>query len=205
MTKYTSALRHSWQEDPEMISVQLMVPRQRCGLACLEMVIEFALQRHIDATEIYHRATSYQAINKHNDWWHPGQVKVLASYGIVAWRRNWTVLKQDPSYFIEHEGYGSEQMAAVTSQIENESKVRTMSEAFVMSLRASLESNNPVIVSVKTDFSQNKENHQVVIAGYDSETQQYSVYDPVMPTGPAMIDESYLLAYTNYWAIFVQV
>lgn len=196
-------LLHTWQEDPELLRVHTMEPRQRCGLACLHMVIEYMLGQLVDADEIFRRAESYEAINDHNDWWHPGQVRVLQSYGITAWRRNWTAPNNDPSYFASHEGYSPEQMQAVTTQMEDEQRYRALSERFSHSVNTALLHGTPVIVSVKSDFSHNKENHQVVVAGFDSETRVYSVYDPVMQAGPSAVSEVYLLEYVNYWAIFI--
>ena len=65
--KQNIQLKHTWQEDPELLSVNLMEPRQRCGLACLHMVIEHYMQQDISADEIFRRAESYEAINEHND------------------------------------------------------------------------------------------------------------------------------------------
>ncbi len=201
--KQNIQLKHTWQEDPELLSVNLMEPRQRCGLACLHMVIEHYMQQDISADEIFRRAESYEAINEHNDWWHPGQVRVLQSYGLTAWRRNWTAPPNGPSYLAIHEGYTEAQMQAVTHQMQEEERYRALSERFTHSVNTALLRGAPVIVSVKSDFSHNKENHQVVVAGFDSESRVYSVYDPVMQAGPSAVSEVYLLEYVNYWAIFV--
>jgi len=195
-------IHHSWQENPELLGVHLMEPRQRCGLACLEMIIESQLGHHVQAAEIFRRAESYGAVNEHNDWWHPGQVRVLTSYGLVAWRRNWTAPSQDPMFFEENEGYDAAQMSAVKYQISLEADRRSLADKFLLSLHDSLELGNPVIVSVKSGFSENKENHQVVISGYQAEDRSFFVHDPVRQTGPTKVSEHYLLEYVNYWAIF---
>lgn len=199
-TKLT--VNHSWQEDPELLHVHLMEPRQRCGLACLEMIIEYQLGQHVPAAEIFKRSESYEAINEHNDWWHPGQVRVLTSYGLVAWRRNWTAPSQDTTFFEENEGYSVAQMSAVQYQIGLEADRRSLIDKFLLSLHDALELGNPVIVSVKSGFSDNRENHQVVIAGYRSVERAFLVHDPVQSAGPSVVDEHYLAEYANYWAIF---
>ncbi len=197
-------LRHSWQEDPELLHVDLMEPRQRCGLASLEMIIEYYLHEDKPALEIFRRADSYHAINQHNDWWHPGQVKVLSSYGLVAWRRNWTAPTQDPSYFAQYEGYNTAQMQAVTQQIHSEAAMRSMSDKLLQALRRSLLHSCPVLLSVKSGFSNNSENHQVVVSGWREASFEYYVHDPVKRTGPDIVDEARLLEYANYWAIFTR-
>ncbi|MDQ5943970.1 MAG: hypothetical protein QG658_36 [Patescibacteria group bacterium] len=202
MSDVKIAIHHSWQENPELLHVQLMEPRQRCGLACLEMIIESQLGHHVQASEIFRRAESYGAINDHNDWWHPGQVRVLTSYGLVAWRRNWTAPSQDPEFFEENEGYDTAQMSAVKYQISLEADRRSLADKFLLSLHDSLELGNPVIVSVKSGFSDNKENHQVVISGYRAEDRMFFVHDPVQQSGPTVVPEHYLVEYANYWALF---
>lgn len=198
-------LKHSWQEDPELLSVHLMEPRQRCGLASLEMILEYFLSHGIPAEEIFRRAESYHAINDHNDWWHPGQVRVLTSYGLLAWRRNWTAPSQDPQYFAEHEGYSDLQMHLVRSQIDAEKNIRENSEKLLLALHTSLQGQSPVLLSVRSGFSKNSENHQVVIAGWLAATRQFLVHDPVHTTGPDLVDEAKLLEYANYWAIFTRL
>ena len=142
------------------------------------------------------------AVKEHTDWWPPGQVRVLTSYGLVAWRRNWTAPSQDPMFFEENEGYDAAQMSAVKYQISLEADRRSLADKFLLSLHDSLELGNPVIVSVKSGFSENKENHQVVISGYQAEDRSFFVHDPVRQTGPTKVSEHYLLEYVNYWAIF---
>lgn len=198
-------MRHSWQEDPELLHVDLMEPRQRCGLASLEMLIEYYLHDNIMADEIFRRAESFHAINEHNDWWHPGQVKVLTSYGLLAWRRNWTAPTQDPSYFSKHEGYDAQQMKAVTGQIEREAPLRAKSEKLLMAIRESLALGSPILLSVKKGFSNNNENHQVIISGWREKTFEYFVHDPVHKVGPDLVTESRLLDFSNYWAIFTRL
>jgi hypothetical protein len=195
-------LKHSWQENPELLHVDLMEPRQRCGLACLEMIIEYQLDQHIPAAEIFRRAVSYEAINDHNDWWHPGQVRVLTSYGLVAWRRNWTAPSQDPTFLEDNEGYSGSQMTAVRYQIGLEADRRSLIDKMLLSVHDALELGNPVIVSVKTGFSDNRENHQIVISGFNPNNRTFLVHDPVKPEGPVAISEHYLAEYANYWAIF---
>lgn len=187
-----------------MLSVQLMEPRQRCGLACLEMILECALKTEIDAHEIYQRAKSYRAINEHNDWWHPGQVRVLASYNLVAWRRNWTAPSQNFMYLADAEGYTAPQLEAIGRQIDDESSLRDISEKFLHSIQQSLWHHRPVIVSVKSGFSKNSENHQIIVAGWDEAARTYDVYDPVHQDGPDKVSESHLLKYANFWAIFIR-
>lgn len=204
MNRISIPLRHSWQENPELLDVHLMEPRQRCGLASIEMLIEYYLGRPVPAEEIFRRAESYQAVNEHNDWWHPGQVRVLASYGILAWRRNWTAPTQNPQYFADHEGYGPEQMEAVSKQIASESTMRANSERLVMALRRSLAHHCPVLLSVKSGFSKNSENHQILISGWDPDALTYEVHDPVHQSGPDVVTELRLLEYANYWAIFTR-
>lgn len=195
-------IHHSWQENPELLHVRLMEPRQRCGLACLEMIIEYQLGYQVIAAEIFQRAESYGAINEHNDWWHPGQVRVLDSYGLVAWRRNWIAPSQDPTFLAENEDYDSAQMSAIRHQVNRELDRRSLVDKFLLSLHTALRLGNPIIVSVKSGFSDNTANHQVVIAGYSKVDGGFFVHDPVQRTGPTLISEHYLLEYANFWAIF---
>lgn len=204
MSRHSLAMEHVWQEDSDLLDISLMLPRQRCGLACLEMVIGYQLGKAAPAGEIFQRSKSYQAINSHNDWWHPGQVRVIASYGLTAWRRNWTAPTQDPRYFEENEGYLPDQMKAVIQQIDSEREIRSDPERFLAAVYASLDRGNPVIVSVKTGFSDNKENHQIVLSGYNDDELTFEIHDPVQKVGPAVVSEAHLLSYLNYWAIFSQ-
>ena len=93
-------------------------------------------------------------------------------------------------------------MAEANYQISLEADRRSLADKFLLSLHDSLELGNPVIVSVKSGFSDNKENHQVVISGYRAEDRMFFVHDPVQQSGPTGVPEHYLVEYAKYWALF---
>ena len=196
-------LQHIWQTKPELENLLDLPPRQRCGLACLEMVLHYHGIPELAAT-ILSRARELKAINQAGDWWHPGEVNVLKNYGLIAWRRNWNLDHNQLDFLRVNEGYNEPQLNSIKWQIEAEKNYTEPNARFIHSLQTSILANAPVIASVKAEFSHNKHNHQVVVAGWDENKNTFFVYDPIMPTGPTEIHDSYLVEYSNLWAIFAE-
>lgn len=184
-----------------------MPPLQRCGLACMTMQLHYY---GIPATaeEVLAAARRHKAFNDKGWWWHPNQVNLLKEYGLVAWRRNWHFTPGDLSpaeHFRVREGYNEQQLNAFKWQVATEEPYSLPEAKFLHSLQLSLLAGDPVIVSVKPGFSNNKQNHQVVVSGWNEADLTYEVYDPIQEFGPAKVHESYLSEYANLWAIFTQL
>lgn len=199
-------LQHVWQEKPELEHIVDLAPRQRCGLACMMMQLQY-YGIPARAEDVLTLAQRYHAISPDYMWRHAGQVRTLAHYGLIAWRRNWHFQAQGLSpaeYFRVQEGYDESQLNAFRWQSASEDLLPTPEAQFLHSLQVSLLAGDPVIVSVRPHFSHNNQNHQVVVAGWDEARLTYQVYDPIQSVGPAQVHESYLLEYANLWAIFTQ-
>lgn len=206
MNVITHNLVHMWQENPELEYILDLPAKQRCGLACMTMQLHY-YGMPIPADEVLKEARQFKAINANGDWWHPGQVKLLKRYGLVAWRRNWHFSPSGAppeEHFRTQEGYDERQLNAFKWQRAAEEPYTLPEAKFLHSLQMSLLAGDPVIVSVKKEFSHNKQNHQIVVSGWNEAELTYMVYDPIQPIGPAAVHESYLLEYSNLWAIFTQ-
>lgn len=207
MNLVTHRMQHMWQEQPELDEILDLPARQRCGLACMTMQLHY-YGLAAAPEELLKQGRLLKAINSNGDWWHPGQVNLLKQHGLIAWRRNWNFVAaphiSPAEYFRTREGYDEAQLNAFQWQVATETPYTLPEAQFLHSLQLSLLAGDPVIVSVKKEFSHNKQNHQVVVSGWNESDLTYEVYDPIQPVGPAAVHESYLLEYANLWAIFTR-
>jgi hypothetical protein len=196
---------HVWQLDPDH-NIPSTERAKVCALACMKMVLDFSLgypDTRVTLDSIFATMSASDARNKEGDWQHKDQVDWLKANGLVAWRRNWLAPSQDPHYFAEKEGYNTNQLVAVSEQILAEYKQKTHTDIIKYTLRQSLLAGYPVIVSVKEGFSENTQNHQAVLCGYNGKKGTWMFVDPILENGTIEHTDEYFFKHFNQRAIFV--
>lgn len=185
--------------------------RNMCGVISTKAIIDFYCEQ--SGVETPSMDTLLQQINDahgfaSNGIQHAVEVDVLKSYGLVAWRRNWDTPSSNTEWFIDNEGYSDEQILAIEQQIGVEAAMDTQQQQELAAITASLDNDNPVIVSVKPGFTTNRANHQVVLVDYGAtnDGDVFYVMDPVHETGAPLYVEpvEHFFDYFNHKAIFTK-
>lgn len=208
---------HVWQEDPEH-TIPESERRSVCAIACMKMVLDYLKPESITSLkldQIFQTIKNYGR-SEHEVFrfgYHPHQVEYLKSLGLISWRRNWHAPSNDTTWFVEHEGYNSQQLHAVNEQIQEEQTLISSGynehDIITHSLLSAFTRHTPVIVSVKPGFSSNKVDHQIVLNGYcNTGNHSYFYYldpelSPEKNLSKQTISTQNFFAYSRYLAIFV--
>ncbi len=203
---------HVWQLDPEH-NIPENERRTICAVACMKMVIDYALPDLKDSLSLHTMVNEMRADggqDTRNFWKHTAQVDYFKKLGLISWRRNWDAPSQDPKWFSDNEHYDLKQLVTVSDQISSEFSGGTLIPRITQSLVKVFEDDMPVIVSVKPGFSRNKQDHQVVLNGFLQEDgKNYFYYtDPVLPPeehqAHQRVESKYFFDHFNYRAIFAR-
>ncbi len=204
-------VNHVWQLDPEH-NIPEEERRTICAIACMKMVVDYVLPEKagISLHNMYQAMKESGAQNSNMHWKHADQVGYFKKLGLVSWRRNWLAPNPDPKWFADNEAYNNQQLVAVSQQMIDESLAGGYTKQALYSIHRSLDSNLPVIVSVKAGFTENKQDHQIVINGYGSDGKNEWLYfiDPVLSPDKhqdkQMVPLERFLEFFNCRAIFVK-
>lgn len=203
---------HVWQEDPDH-NIPEDERRTICAIACMKIVLDYIDPQKAKEISLHRMFTEMQAAGAQNEqryWKHSGQVTYLTDLGLMSWRRNWLAPSQDPQYFADNEGYSAAQLSRVAEQIQAEEWDNgDVDKIMLQSLQTSFDADCPVIVSVKPGFSNNKQDHQVVLNGYEEDSEGRWLYfvDPALPPeqhqDKQKVSLDRFLEYSKHLAIFV--
>jgi len=203
---------HVWQEDPEH-NIPENERRTICAVACMKMILDYVDQAKYQQHSLHRMVAEMQsqgAQNENKYWIHSRQVNYFSSLRLVSWRRNWKAPSTDVAWFADNEGYDDTQLAAAAKQTQSEKIDGTPRAKMIESLKASIQDNIPVIVSVISGFSINKHDHQIVVNGYTHDGEQEWIYytDPALPPETHQdrqkMSVDKFFEYSRYLAIFVQ-
>lgn len=202
---------HVWQLDPDS-GIPLEQRRTVCAPAVVNIVLDFMLGRNkeqsFDIKDIIEQMYRHGGKVEGTGWRHCAGVGSLKENGLIAWRRNWHAPSQDPSHFMEHEGYDSGQVEKFLEQLKSEEHAGgSVEEKALHSIKESINKGCPVIASVTAGFSENEGYHQVVISGYGVHDghDKLDIVDPLLPPGkPISVDVGYFLKYYKLQSIFVR-
>jgi len=201
---------HYSQLDPSW-GFEVGTERTMCGLVSVKSVIDhYNGKSGLETPDIKTLLDIVIGANdaKVNGMSHAVEVELLKAQGLVAWRRNWEAPASDPQWFVDNEQYTPEQVAAVTSQQFEELIVDSVPERELLSITASLDEQNPVIVSVKPGFGGNRADHQIVLVGKETSKHgdSFVIMDPEHAPGSTLHTEPVerFFEYFNNRAIFVK-
>ncbi len=199
---------HIWQLDPDS-PIPESKRRRMCAPASVNMVLDFVFVKHGNYSfaldEIAQEMEEFGGRVVEYGWKHSAQVNTLKHHGLVSWRRNWLAPSQDPSYFIEHEGYDDAQVTAFLAQLARENQLGdSLHDRAWSCIKHSIDNGVPVIISVKAGFSDNEIGHIVVVSGYTQDTVE--IVDPLLPPDEHKnVSMEYFWEYFKLQAIFIQL
>lgn len=167
-------------------SVPLKYQRHVCALACIKMIFD---TRNIKNSfeDIYNEAEIVGG-RESEGWTHETIIRIFRNHGISAYRQE----------FLGHDIDIQTRTAQIAKHTE-----RFVKEG-ILKIKKSIDKSNPVLVSVKPGFSENKDHHVVLIIGYEEDS--FIILDPILDLeqNPKKVS---LQEFGNFWkkfAIFVE-
>ena len=160
--------------------------RSVCALACTKMILN-SRGSILAFEDLY---TESQAVG-HKEcagWTHETIIRLLRNHKVLAYRQEFLAHSIDLII-------GVGQVAPHTEDFV---------EKGITKIKKSIDENNPVIVSVKANFSNNKEDHMVLVVGYENDT--LITLDPILNSGQNPLKVS-IEEFKKFWkkfAIFVE-
>ncbi|MFT5179756.1 MAG: hypothetical protein ACI9GH_000247 [Candidatus Paceibacteria bacterium] len=147
-----------------------------CGVVCVKMILDFLNKDNLTTiASLIKEGIEIDGYSKEG-WLHGSLVILLRNHGVPAYRQEFR--SKDEKFQKELEAKGIEK------------------------IKKSLEGNNPVIVSVKSDFDDNKDSHLIVLTGYDDESVYYN--DPNTKDGNTKKDVKVDFdKFVEYWRPYV--
>jgi uncharacterized protein YvpB len=156
-----------------------------CGLACVKMILDY---RNIEVSllDLLNEGQCIGAYNSSIGWDHNGLVRLLRNHGVLAYPQEFRSVKVNLE---------SGEMTDSTSNSNFLLKG-------ILKIKESIDMDNPVIVSVKEGFGDNKSPHIILVVGYDDDNIYFN--DPNNSNGEIkkahpMTKERFL----KYWRQFV--
>ncbi len=148
-----------------------------CAIACLTMVLRH-FGHAVSMEDVLRDGLANGGFDPDRGWLHSGQVAVLQSYGLAAYRRNWRLM----------DGREAEYLAGreVTRQTEHEIALvkRDLLDEGAWTVRR-LTREVPVILSVYRPWGDTSSiGHQVVVL--DADRDCVTFHDPAQPSGAYM-------------------
>ena len=142
-------------------SVSREYQRHVCTIACLKMIFDFK-GKSLSFDDIYQEAMFVRG-TRVNVWNHETLVRILRNHAVLAYQQE----------FIGHNIDITNQIAYIAEHVD------FFTEKGIDKIKKSIDDDNPVCVSVKKGFSQNKEDHMVLIVGYTQ--KELFILDPIVP------------------------
>jgi hypothetical protein len=146
-----------------------------CAVACLTMVLgHFGIT--VSLEEVLQRGLLYGAFDPTRGWLHSGQVNVLQSYGLTAYRRNWRLMH----------GREREYLAGRTATVEAMREIELVKSQLIEEgrwrVQHLLAAGVPLIMSVYRPWGDATSiGHQVVLLSSDAGVVTF--HDPALETG----------------------
>lgn len=136
--------------------------RHVCALACIKMVLD-SREEHLNFEDIYKEA-NIVGNQVQAGWTHETIIRILRNHKVIAYRQE----------FLGHTIDIKEGTASIAKHTEQ------FVDFGIEKIKKSIELGNPIFVSVKANFSDNKEDHVVLIIGYSND--KFIILDPIMLT-----------------------
>ena len=160
--------------------------RSVCAIACIKMILDFK-KENSDFSKILKEAEWIGQKDKAG-WTHEVLVRLLRNYNILAYRQE----------FIAHNIDVDNQQASVADHTND------FVEKGIQKIKTNIDNQNPVMVSVRAGFSENKADHMILIVGY--EENNLIVFDPILHSdqNPKLINIDVFKDFWKKLAIFVE-
>ncbi len=150
-------------------------PHRSCAVACLTMLLHH-FGRPASMEDVLRIGLAGEAFDPTRGWLHSGQVGVLQSFGLTAYRRNWRLLDGHEALYLAGRAWDP------TTSAEVDLVKRQLLEEGRWTIGRLLAAGVPVIVSVYRPWGDRTSiGHQVVLTGHEDETVTF--HDPAVRTG----------------------
>ncbi|HMO78925.1 MAG TPA: C39 family peptidase [Candidatus Paceibacterota bacterium] len=136
-----------------------------CGIACIKMVLDYCHKNNLlispftkntfTVSELIEEGIAINSFEQKTGWSHFGLVRILRNHGVISYSQEFRSIhvivdKIDGITFSEGKNYPEIQIFGIKKII------------------TSISSGKPVIVSVGPNFSNNKDNHLIVLTGFEN-------------------------------------
>jgi len=150
ISQYSDSIEHDWQN-------------RSCGIACVAMLLGYYNLEDISPMKLINEGVSIGGYCSHG-WFHESLVRLLRNHGINAYAQEFRSVNVSP-----------EQKTFEISPLETK-----MIDEGVAKIIHEIDADHPVMVSVAPGFNTNKENHLVLIIGYDfsDKKEKFLIHDP---------------------------
>ncbi len=171
------------QLDP---SVPIEYQRHVCALACIKMIFDW-YAKGIDFEHIYQEA-QIVGDQVQAGWTHETIIRVLRNHGVLAYRQE----------FLGHT------INIKTKKGEIAEHTEQFVDKGIEKIKKSIDGGNPIFVSVKENFSDNKEDHVVLIIGYTEDS--FVIHDPILQfdKNPFLFSINTFKIFWKKFAIFIE-
>ncbi len=160
--------------------------RHVCALACIKMIFDW-YAKGIDFEKIYQEA-QIVGNQERAGWTHETIIRILRNHEVLAYRQEFL------AHTINFETKKGE-VAEHTVQFV---------EKGIEKIKKNIDEGKPVFVSVKANFSENKEDHMILIIGYTQ--TDFIIHDPILNSEKTPLVFS-IETFKTFWknfAIFVE-
>lgn len=151
---YISQYSNSFDEDWK---------NRSCGIACVAMLLGFYNLEDINPMKLIEEGVAIGGYCS-DGWFHESLVRLLRNHGVNAYAQEFRSVYVSPE----------------NKTFEINSFEQKMLEEGTAKIIKEIDLGHPVLMSVKEGFNTNKENHLILIIGYDfsGENQKFIVHDP---------------------------
>jgi len=160
--------------------------RSVCAIACIKMILEYK-KVECDFLKVLKEA-EWIGEKDPAGWTHEVLVRVLRNHTVLAYRQE----------FVAHSIDVSTQSAVVAQHTPE------FVEQGIGKIKKNIDAGNSVMVSVIAGFSENREDHVVLITGYTEDS--FSILDPILHAeqNPTIISIETFKTFWKRLAIFVE-
>jgi hypothetical protein len=167
-------------------SVPVEHQRHVCALACIKMI--FDLHNKGISFETLYQEAIIVGDKVQAGWTHETIIRILRNHGILAYRQE----------FLGHT------INFETNKGEVANHTKEFVEKGIEKIKKSIDTGYPVFVSVKANFSDNKEDHMILIVGYTQDS--FVIHDPILLNDKNPVNCS-IETFKTFWknfAIFIE-
>ena len=150
ISQYSDSIERDWQN-------------RSCGIACVAMLLGYYNLEDIGPMKLINEGVSIGGYCNRG-WFHESLVRLLRNHGVNAYAQEFRSV-----------AVSSEQKTFEVSPLET----KMIDEGLAKIIRE-IDVGHPVMVSVEPSFNTNKENHLILIIGYDfsDKKEKFIIHDP---------------------------
>jgi hypothetical protein len=164
ISQYSNSIEKDWQN-------------RSCGIACVAMLLGYYNLEDNSPMKLINEGVSIGGYCNQG-WFHESLVRLLRNHGVNAYAQEFRSVNVSP----ENKTF---EINSLETKMIDEGLVKIIQE---------IDSGHPVMLSVGPGFNTNKENHLILIIGYDlsDKKEQFIIHDPDAVTEETMHIEMFV-------------